>query len=202
MMVPLPSKSAEVFAGLSRTPDNPWVFRGRKKGTRPINLNDSWDRVCKRTGLDGVLLHDLRRPIRVPRPRVGREPTDDRRSARLSDGTTARYAHLARDSSAKVEVGTKQRPPLTDHPLPPGEGSTTGTAQRALALEPSRFRYAYRTDHAGRRGDVSRSIEHRMETITSIAPPRGDAPVSSRTSRAATCGTPSPLRIRTSLSLD
>ena len=60
MMVPPPSKSAEVFAGLSRTPDNPWVFSGRKKGTRPINLNDSWDRVCKRTGLDGVRLHDLR----------------------------------------------------------------------------------------------------------------------------------------------
>ena len=47
-MVPLPSKSTEVFAGLSRTPDNPWVLRGRKKGTRLVNLNDSWNRVCKR----------------------------------------------------------------------------------------------------------------------------------------------------------
>ena len=59
-MVPLPPKSAEVFAGLSRTPDNPWVFPGRKKGTRLVNLNDSWDRVRKRAGLDGVRLHDLR----------------------------------------------------------------------------------------------------------------------------------------------
>ena len=59
-MVPLPPKSAEVFAGLSRTPDNPWVFPGRKKGTRLVNLNDSWDRIRKRAGLDGVRLHDLR----------------------------------------------------------------------------------------------------------------------------------------------
>ena len=59
-MVPLPPKSAEIFAGLPRTPDNPWVFPGRKKGTRLVNLNDSWDRVRKRAGLDGVRLHDLR----------------------------------------------------------------------------------------------------------------------------------------------
>ena len=59
-MVPLPPKSAEVFAGLPRTPDNPWVFPGRKKGTRLVNLNDSWDRIRKRAGLDGVRLHDLR----------------------------------------------------------------------------------------------------------------------------------------------
>ena len=67
-MVPLPPKSAEVFAGLSRTPDNPWVFPGRKKGTRLVNLKDSWDRVRKRAGHDGVRLHDLGR---VPRGGVG-----------------------------------------------------------------------------------------------------------------------------------
>ena len=45
-MVPLPPKSVEILAGLPRTPDNPWVFPGRKKGTRLVNLNDSWDRVA------------------------------------------------------------------------------------------------------------------------------------------------------------
>ena len=59
-MVPLPPRSAEILAGLPCTPDNPWVFPGRKKGTRLVNLNDSWDRVRKRAGLDGVRLHDLR----------------------------------------------------------------------------------------------------------------------------------------------
>ena len=51
---------ARVFDGLSRTPGNPWVFPGRKKGARLVNLNDSWDRVRKRTGLEDVRLHDLR----------------------------------------------------------------------------------------------------------------------------------------------
>ena len=68
-------------------------------------------------------------------------------------------------------------------PRPPGEGSTTGTAHRALTLEPRRFRYAYRTGHAARRGDVTRSIENRMDTITSMAQAREDAPFSLRTSR-------------------
>ena len=72
-------------------------------------------------------------------------------------------------------------------PRPPGEGSTTGTAQRALALEPCRFRYAYRAGHAARRRDVTRSIENRMDTITSMAQAREDAPFSLRTSRTCTC---------------
>ena len=59
----------------------------------------------------------------------------------------------------------------------------TEPAQRALALEPGRFRYAYRTVRAARRRDVTRSIENRMETITSMAQPRGDAFSSSRPSR-------------------
>ena len=48
-----------MFAGLSRTPGSPWIFPGRKKGTRLVNLNDSWDRVRKRAVLDGFHLHDL-----------------------------------------------------------------------------------------------------------------------------------------------
>ena len=59
-MVPLTSAAADVLNGLARTPDNPWVFPGKKKGTRLVNINDSWDRVRTRAGLDGVRLHDLR----------------------------------------------------------------------------------------------------------------------------------------------
>ncbi len=59
-MVPMPHKAAEVFAGLSRTPGNPWVIPGKKKGTRLVNLNESWDRIRKRADLEGVRLHDLR----------------------------------------------------------------------------------------------------------------------------------------------
>ena len=58
--VPMASAAADVLRGLPRTPDSPWVFPGKRKGTRLVNLNDSWDRVRSRAGLDGVRLHDLR----------------------------------------------------------------------------------------------------------------------------------------------
>ena len=59
-MVPLAPAAAKVLTGLSRTPDNPWVFPGKKKGTGLRNINDSWDRIRKRAGLEDVRLHDLR----------------------------------------------------------------------------------------------------------------------------------------------
>ena len=59
-MVPLTPAAAKVLTGLSRTPGNPWVFPGKKKGTRLHNLDESWDHVRKHAGLDGVRLHDLR----------------------------------------------------------------------------------------------------------------------------------------------
>ena len=59
-VVPLPPAAVRVLTGLSQVPGNPWVFPGRKKGDRQHNINDSWDRVRERAGLDGVRLHDLR----------------------------------------------------------------------------------------------------------------------------------------------
>ena len=59
-VVPLTPAAAEVLEDLPRVPGNPWVFPGRKRGTHQRNINDSWDRVRKRAGLDGVRLHDLR----------------------------------------------------------------------------------------------------------------------------------------------
>ena len=64
-MVPLTSAAADVLNGLARAPDNSWVFPGKKKGTRLVNINDSWDRVRTRAGLDGVRLHDLRHYSRI-----------------------------------------------------------------------------------------------------------------------------------------
>ena len=116
-MVPLPPKSAEVFAGLSRTPDNPWVFPGRKKGTRLVNLNDSWDRVRKRSGLNGVRLHDLRHRFASRALALGESlPMIADLLGHRKVNTTARYAHLARDSvrdsSAKVaaDIGARIAP--------------------------------------------------------------------------------------------
>ena len=75
-------------------------------------------------------------------------------------------------------------PARTERPRPLGEAWTTGAAQRAMALEPGCFRYAYRPGHAARRCDVTRSLENLMKTITSVAPTREGAACSLRTSRA------------------
>ena len=66
-------------------------------------------------------------------------------------------------------------PARTERPRPPGEAWTTGAAQRALALEPGCFRYAYRLGHAACCCDVTRSLENLMKTITSVAQTREGA---------------------------
>ena len=98
-MVPMPSAAAaDVLKGLPRTPDNPWVFPGRKKGTRLVNLNDSWDRVRRRAGLDGVRLHDLRHSFASGGLLVGEGlPMIGKLLGHNKVQTTARYAHLAND---------------------------------------------------------------------------------------------------------
>ena len=73
----------------------------------------------------------------------------------------------------------------TERPRPTGKASTTGAAQRALALEPGSFRYDYRIGQAARCRDVARSLENRMETTTSVLQPPEDAAPSLRTSRVA-----------------
>ena len=99
-VVPLPSAAAKVLEGLSRVPGNPWVFPGRKKGDRQHNINDSWCRLRERAGLDGVRLHDLRHSYASRALALGESLSMigellGHRKVR----TTARYAHLARDSA-------------------------------------------------------------------------------------------------------
>ena len=116
-MVPLTSAAAKVLKGLPRTPDNPWVFPGKKKGTRLVNLNDSWERVRRRADLDGVRLHDLRHSFasRALALGEGLPMIGDLLGHRMVS-TTARYAHLARDSvrdsSAKIaaDIGARIMP--------------------------------------------------------------------------------------------
>ena len=115
-MVPLTPAVARVFDGLARTPGNPWVFPGKKKGSRLVNLNDSWDRVRKEAGLEDVRLHDLRHTFasRALALGEGLPMIGDLLGHRMVT-TTARYAHLARDSvrHATANVGGDLGPRLT-----------------------------------------------------------------------------------------
>ncbi len=98
-VVPLPPAAARVLAGLTRVPGNPWVFPGRKKGDRQHNINDSWARVRERAGLDGVRLHDLRHSFASRALALGESLSMiGELLGHRKVQTTARYAHLARDS--------------------------------------------------------------------------------------------------------
>jgi len=97
--VPMPPAAAEVLAALPRIPGNPWVFPGRKKGTHQVNINDSWDRVRSHAGLDDVRLHDLRHTFASRALAIGEGlPMIGKLLGHTQVNTTARYAHLARES--------------------------------------------------------------------------------------------------------
>ena len=98
-IVPMPPAAAELLAGLPRIPGNPWVVPGRKKGTHQTNINDSWDRVRKHADLEGVRLHDLRHSFASRALALGESLSmiGELLGHRKIE-TTARYAHLARES--------------------------------------------------------------------------------------------------------
>ncbi len=98
-IVPLPPAAAEVLADLPNVAGNPWVFPGRKKGTHQVNINDSWDRIRRRAGLDGVRLHDLRHTFASRALALGEGlAMIGELLGHTQVNTTARYAHLARES--------------------------------------------------------------------------------------------------------
>ncbi len=98
-IVPLPPAAAAVLQDLPRVPGNPWVFPGHRKGTHQVNINDSWNRVRKRAGLDGVRLHDLRHTFASRALAIGEGlPMIGELLGHRQVNTTARYAHLARES--------------------------------------------------------------------------------------------------------
>ena len=98
-VVPLPPAAVKVLEGLSRVPGNPWVFPGRKEGTRQRNISDSWIRVRERAGLGGVRLHDLRHSYASRALALGESLSMiGELLGHRKVQTTARYAHLARES--------------------------------------------------------------------------------------------------------
>ena len=98
-VVPLPPAAIEVLKDLPRTASNPWVFPGWKKGTHQVNINDAWERVRERAGLQGVRLHDLRHTFASRALAIGEGlPMIGKLLGHRQVNTTARYAHLARES--------------------------------------------------------------------------------------------------------
>ena len=58
--VSLSPSAVKLLAGLPRAPGNPWVVPGQTKGSHMRSIDDAWQTVRARAGLDDVRLHDLR----------------------------------------------------------------------------------------------------------------------------------------------
>ena len=98
-VVSLSGPAVKLLTGLPRLPGNPWVLPGRKPGAHLRKLDDAWQAVRSRAGLEGVRLHDLRHSFASRALALGEGlPMIGKLLGHARIETTSRYAHLARDS--------------------------------------------------------------------------------------------------------
>ncbi len=97
--ISLSPEVARVLAAIPRVDGNPFVIPGKTKGKAMRNLNDPWDIVCTRAGLENLRLHDARHSYASRALALGESlPMIGRLLGHTQVETTARYAHLAEDS--------------------------------------------------------------------------------------------------------
>ena len=97
--VPLSPSAAKLLAELPRVPGTTWVFPGNKPGAHMRNINGPWEIVRARAGIENVRLHDLRHTFASRALALGESlPMIGKLLGHTQIETTARYAHLARDS--------------------------------------------------------------------------------------------------------
>ena len=98
-VVPLSPAAARILAGVPRLAGNPWVIAGREPGERLTHLAYFWYPVRERAGLEDVRLHDLRHSFASRALALGEDlAMIGKLLGHKKIQTTARYAHLARDS--------------------------------------------------------------------------------------------------------
>ena len=98
-VVPLSPAAGRVLARLPRVPGNPWVVAGRRPGTRLSHITYYWYQVREPAGLGDVRIHDLRHSFASRALALGESlPMIGKLLGHTHVQTTARYAHLARDS--------------------------------------------------------------------------------------------------------
>ena len=105
--VPLTPAVQAVLDGIVRVPGNPWVIVGCKPGAHLVGIDRIWMRLRARAGLDDVRIHDLRHSYASRALALGEGlPMIGNLLGHTRVATTARYAHLAREtekaSAAKV----------------------------------------------------------------------------------------------------
>ncbi len=106
--VPLTPAVEAVLDGIVRVPGNPLVIVPNKRGARVTDLHYHWGLICVRAGLEGVRIHDLRHSFASRALALGEGlPMIGKLLGHKLIATTARYAHLARDTEkvAAAKVG-------------------------------------------------------------------------------------------------
>ena len=105
-MVPLTPTAAAVMAEIVRVPRSPWLFAGATPDGHLSQLTTYWHRVRERADLEDVRIHDLRHSFASRALALGESLSMIGRLLGHTDvGSTARYAHLARDAE-KVAAAT------------------------------------------------------------------------------------------------
>ena len=98
-MVPLTPTALAVLDGIDRVSGNQWVFVGNNPASHVSNLSRHWHRLRVRAGLEDVRLHDLRHSYASRALALGESLSMIGKLLGHSKvETTARYAHLARDT--------------------------------------------------------------------------------------------------------
>ena len=117
-VVPLGPEARAVLANLPREEDNPWVITGKLPGSHLTDLQKPWRRIRARAGLEDVRIHDLRHSYASRALALGESLTMiGKLLGHTQVQTTARYAHLARDSiqtaAARItgSIGESLAPP-------------------------------------------------------------------------------------------
>ena len=97
--VSLSPEAVKVLEGIPRVEGNPYVIPGRAKGKHLRNLQHPWKIVRERAGLEDVRIHDLRHSFASRALALGESlPAIGKLLGHVQVETTARYAHLARES--------------------------------------------------------------------------------------------------------
>ena len=97
--VPLAPSAVRLLRSLPRDDDNPWVIVGKKPDSHLTDLQHPWRRIRARADLEDVRIHDLRHSFASRALALGEGlPMIGKLLGHTQVQTTARYAHLARDT--------------------------------------------------------------------------------------------------------
>ena len=113
--VPLAPSAVRLLESLPRGEDNPWVIAGKKRDSYLTDLQHPWRRIRERAELPDVRIHDLRHSFASRALALGEGlPMIGKLLGHTQVQTTARYAHLARDT---VKASAARIGDSVDHDL-------------------------------------------------------------------------------------